>query len=220
MVKDVPYGSSTYYSGITPVKPYVDNPEDYVFKGWMPSPDNITGETNCVALFKFVGYLFGKLGKTDEEDYGYGSVNNPNWDEINAYWNVIGSDIESYKNGSLSENNFFAKYPIGGRMLVPINLSDGFKIADLEIIGHNHDNLADESGKAPLTFFCLDLPTIQKPMNVNSTNEGGWELSYMRSFTNGELFNALPNELQNLIVDVLKISDGGSNNKTFINSCC
>ena len=216
IVKDVPYGSGASYSGSTPAKPYVDNPEDYVFKGWMPSPDNITGETNCIALFKFVGYLFGKLGKTDEEDYGYGNVNNPNWDDINAYWNIIASDIESYKNGTLSEDNFFTKYPIGGRMLVPINLSDGFRVADLEIVGHNHDNLADGSGKAPLTFFCLDLPTIQKPMNINSTNEGGWELSYMRSFTNGELFNALPNELQNLIVDVLKISDGGSNNKTLV----
>lgn len=213
--KDIQYGSSTSYFGRTPVKPYVENPEEYVFKGWMPTPDNITGETNCVALFKFTGYLFGKLGKTDDEDYGYGTVDNPNWDAINAYWATIESDVSSYKNGSLSENDFFAKYPIGGRMIIPIGLSDDL-YADVEIIGHNHDDLANESGKAPLTFFCLDLPNILKAMNTTSTNEGGWEVSYMRSFTNGELFESFPDELKTIIKPVYKISDGGGNNKTLV----
>jgi hypothetical protein len=215
-VEDVPYGSSTSYVGATPTKLGVEDPDEYVFKGWMPLPESITGETKCYALFKFTGYLFGKLGKTDGEDYGYGTIDNPNWTAINAHWNVISEDIAAYKNGALSEDDFIDRYPIGGRMLVPINLADSSTYADIEIIGRNHDNLADNSGKASLTFFCADLPQVLNRMNADSTNAGGYELSEMREFLNGELFEAIPSELQSVIKPVYKISDGGSNNKTLI----
>lgn len=215
-IENVQYGTNAYYTGTTPTKLGVDNPDEYVFKGWLPAAENITGETSCYALFKFTGYLFGKLGKTDSEDYGYGTVDNPNWDTINSYWDVIANDIADYKDNTLSEDEFFAKYPIGGRMIIPINLSDGMVTADVEIIGHNHDNLADNSGKSPLTFFCADLPQILHRMNETSTNEGGWIASEMREFVNGELFNALPDALKSIIKPVYKISDGGANNKTLV----
>ena len=214
-VENVQYGTSATYSGPTPVKLGVDNPDEYVFKGWLPAAENITGETYCYALFKFTGYLFGKLGKTDGEDYGYGTVDNPNWDAINAYWDVINGDVLAYTNGTLGKEEFVAKYPIGGRMIVPIALSDGTFVADVEIIGHDHDNLADNSGKAPLTFFCSDLPNIKKRMNED-TNEGGWQNCEMRTFVNGELLNALPDELTAIVKNVNKISDGGVDNKTLI----
>lgn len=215
-VENVQYGSNTSYSGSTPTKLGVEDPDEYVFKGWLPLPENIIGETYCYALFKFTGYLFGKLGKTDDVDYGYGTVDNPNWDTINAYWTTIASDVASYQNGSLSEEDFKAKYPIGGRMIIPIELSSGTVSADIEIAGYNHDNLADDSGTAPLTFFCVDLPNILRGMNETSTNEGGWEASEMREFVNGELFDALPDELKSIIKPVYKISDGGSSNKSLI----
>lgn len=215
-VEDVPYGSGTSYTGSTPTKLGVDNPEEYVFKGWSPVAENITGDTYCYALFKFTGYLFGKLGKTDDEDYGYGTVDNPNWSAINAYWNTISSDVTAYHDGTLSEEEFTTKYPIGGRMIFQVGLSSGTVIADVEIIGHQHDDLADDSGKVPLTFFCADLPQILHRMNADSSNDGGYEASEMREFLNGELFEALPTELQTIIKPVYKISDGGSTNKTLI----
>lgn len=215
-VENVPYGSSTSYSGSTPTKLGVEDPEEYVFKGWLPVPTEITGETYCYALFKFTGYLFGKLGKVDGEDYGYGTVDAPNWGAINAYWETIANDVAAYQDGTLTEDALQAKYPIGGRMIIPIALSDGTVSADVEVVGYNHDNLADDSGKAPLTFFCADLPQILRRMNEDSTNEGGYELSEMRGFLNDELYNALPVALQSIIKPVYKISDGGSNNKTLV----
>ena len=213
---NVSYGGSAYYTGSTPVKIGVEDPSEYVFKGWLPSPENITGETHCYALFKYTGYLFGHLGKTDDEDFGYGTVDDPNWNAINEYWNVIVEDIESYKNEAMTEEEFKLKYPIGGRMMVPINLSDGFVYADVEIVGYNHDNLADDSGKSTLTFFCADLPKIQRKMNTSSTNDGGWEASELRQFVNGDLFDALPDILKDLIKPVYKISDGGRSNYTLV----
>lgn len=215
-VENVPYGGSTSYIGATPTKLGVEDPDEYVFKGWLPVPAEITGETKCYALFKFTGYLFGKLGKTDGEDYGYGTVDSPNWDAINAYWDTISADVTSYQEGTITEDEFITKYPIGGRMIVPINLTDGSVYADVEIIGHNHDNLADGTGKAPLTFFCVDLPQILHRMNADSTNAGGYAASEMYSFINGELLTALPEKLKTIIRPVYKISDGGSTNKTLI----
>ena len=208
------YGSSTSYTGTTPTKLGVDNPEEYVFKGWLPAPESITGETYCYALFKFTGYLFGKLGKTDGEDYGYGTVDAPDWEAINVYWDTISSDTTAYQEGTLSEDDFKVKYPIGGRMIIPINLSNGTVIADVEIIGYNHDDFAFSSGKAPLTFFCADLPQILHRMNEGATNEGGWKSSEMRKFLNEELFDALPSKLQSSIKCVCKLSDDGSGHKT------
>lgn len=213
---DIPYGSSTTYTGSTPIKLGVDNPEEYVFKGWLPTPEDITGETSCYALFKFTGYLFGKLAQTEDTDQGWGTVDNPNWDAINSYWETIALDIAAYQGGTMTEEDFTAKYPVGGRMIIPINLADGATYADVEIIAHNHDNLADDSGKAALTFFCVDLPQVMHRMNETSTNEGGYEASEMREFVNGELLAALPENLKTIIKPVYKISDGGSTNKTLI----
>ena len=211
--EDIQYGSSTSYSGSIPVKTGVENPEEYVFKGWMPAPENITGETYCYPLFKFTGYLFGKLS----DDSEYGTVDAPNWDKINAYWDTINSDVES-----MNADELFAKYPIGGRMIIPVNLSDGMVVADVEIIGHNHDNLADDSGKASLTFFCVDLPQILHRMNEDSTNIGGYKTSEMRQFVNEELVATFPSELKTIIKPVYKISDSGARVKslvTTIDSC-
>ena len=47
----VPYGGTAEYTGDTPVKSDVDEPDDYPFIGWNPSPTNITGNTTCVAQF-------------------------------------------------------------------------------------------------------------------------------------------------------------------------
>lgn len=47
----VKYGSDATYSGDTPVKSGVDNPDDYPFEEWLPAPTNIKGETKCYAQF-------------------------------------------------------------------------------------------------------------------------------------------------------------------------
>jgi hypothetical protein len=183
-IENVQYGNSVSYSGSTPVKTGVDNPEEYEFKGWVPESTNITGETKCYALFKFTGYI-----KDD--------------------WATIADNVA---NGTATE-----LYQIGGRKEIPITLADGTEItADVEIAAYNHDNLADGSGKATLTFFCKDLPNLTRAMNTETTNEGGWEASEMRAFVNGELFDGMPEELKNIIKPVYKISDGGVNNKTLV----
>ena len=226
VIENIPYGSSTSYTGSTPVKSGVDDPTEYVFKGWMPAPENITGETHCYALFKFTGYLFGKLKEGSE----YGTVDAPNWDKINAYWDVINSDVEAYNSGAMQEDEFMAKYMIGGRMLVPVEMtmienfnsirfdttSGIYTPVDVEIVAHNHDYLADGSGRATLTFFCKDLPNLKQKMNEESTNIGGYKESYMRKFVNTTIFGKIPSGLRDIIKPVYKVSDGGATDASLV----
>lgn len=44
------YGSTAVYTGTTPSK-QVDNPEDFEFTGWKPSPVDIQGDTACYAQY-------------------------------------------------------------------------------------------------------------------------------------------------------------------------
>jgi hypothetical protein len=193
---------------------YTDTPEDYDFKGWSPAPDYITGETKCYALFKFKGYLFGRLDEGSE----YGTTDAPNWEKINAHWDNIYSDVAAYKSGAMSQSDFEKKYIIGARMLIPVNLPDGTSsVADVEVIGYNHDNLADGSGKAALTFFSSELLGIEKPMFNDTYVSGGWRESNMRTFLNNELYaNGLPDQLHNIVSAVRKLSDGGADDKTLV----
>lgn len=49
----VNYGSAAIYGADDPIKMDTNVPEVYEFTGWIPSPDNITGNTTCYAQFYF-----------------------------------------------------------------------------------------------------------------------------------------------------------------------
>lgn len=63
VVTNVPYGSSATFSGdiSTFVKPNITNPEDFICIGWKPSPEVITGETKCMAYYKYTGIMTYRL---------------------------------------------------------------------------------------------------------------------------------------------------------------
>ena len=70
-----------------------------------------------------------------------------------------------------------------------------------------------------MTFFVVDLPQIQRRMSPdNIGNQGGWEATDMRTFTNGELLEAFPEKLRAIIKTVNKISDGGVDNLTLVST--
>ena len=96
-----------------------------------------------------------------------------------------------------------------------MKLTDG-KTLEYRIIGINHDDLADASGKAGLTFLTTST-TISSRMNASATNAGGWEKSELRSKMNsGEIWNLMPADFQSKVKSVRKLTNnvgGGSANK-------
>lgn len=89
-----------------------------------------------------------------------------------------------------------------------VKLTNG-KTMTYQIIGINHDNLADGRGKAGITFATtLAGDDIKTRMNDTNTTEGGWEKSEIRSKMNsGEIWNLMPAELQSKVRTVTKVSN-------------
>lgn len=96
--------------------------------------------------------------------------------------------------------------------LIPITLTSGENI-EMRIIGINHDNLSDGSGKAGLTLEMVNCLTTKYPMNTESTNAGGYPASIMKTETLPTIKSLLPQEWQDVIKLVNKKSaNGGDTN--------
>ena len=96
-----------------------------------------------------------------------------------------------------------------------LKLTDG-QTLEYRIIGINHDNLADGSGKAGLTFLTTSTG-ITSRMNAKRTNAGGWEASELRAkMKGGEIWNLMPSDFQSKVKSVRKLTNnigGGNENK-------
>ena len=87
-----------------------------------------------------------------------------------------------------------------------MKLTDG-QTLEYKIIGINHDDLADGSGKAGLTFLTTSTG-IQSRMNATNTNAGGWEKSELRAKMNGgEIWNLMPSDFQSKVKPVRKLTN-------------
>ena len=86
----------------------------------------------------------------------------------------------------------------------------------IDIIGKNHDDLADGTGKAPLTFQLHDCYATTYPMNATNTNVGGWRDCQMRTQTMPALKALLPAEVQAGIRPVNKLTSAGNKSSSIV----
>lgn len=92
----------------------------------------------------------------------------------------------------------------------------------VQIIGKNHDDFSDGSGKAPLTLqFGVANDSAKDgmyattyPMNSTNTNVGSWADSVMRNTTLPALKALMPAEIQAAIKPVNKLTSAGSQSTT------
>ena len=97
------------------------------------------------------------------------------------------------------------------------NMTINNKTYAIDIIGKNHDDYADGSGKAPLTFQMHDCYGETKNMNSSNTNKGGWTSCAMRRTHLPAILALMPTEVQNGIREVNKLTSAG-NKSTTINT--
>ena len=83
----------------------------------------------------------------------------------------------------------------------------------IDIIGKAHDDYADGSGKAPLTFQLHDCYGISYGMNSSNTNSGGWKNSAMRTTHLPAILALMPTEVQN---GIREVSKRGVSDKLFL----
>lgn len=88
-----------------------------------------------------------------------------------------------------------------------VTLTNG-KEMKYRIIGIAHDDLADGSGRAGLTFRAENYAVGRYCMNAIEINAGGWEASELRQEMNsGEIWNLMPTELQGKVETVIKLTN-------------
>ena len=91
----------------------------------------------------------------------------------------------------------------------------GDKTLTVVIKGFEHDDLADGSGKAGITFGLKNLMTgTARAMNSSLTNDGGFVGSEMYSWLQNTLLPTLPSNLQAVLKSVNKKTSAGSQSST------
>lgn len=83
---------------------------------------------------------------------------------------------------------------LDGTQRKSVTLSDGTQTS-VEVIGFRHDAKTYDVGEAGITWAFCDI-VKNHVYNPSNTIEGGWAQSSLRTYTNGELFESLPEDLQ------------------------
>lgn len=135
------------------------------------------------------------------------SVNDYSWDELAGISDAIAgaeSDDEALKIAE-SYHLCSAEGKLDGSQQKQFTLADGTQVA-AQIIGFRHDDKADGSGKAGLTFL-LTAPLDFRAANGNGSTDGGWEQSEMRAWLGSEGLNLFPADLQAHMKAVQKMTN-------------
>ena len=110
-----------------------------------------------------------------------------------------------------------AKAAMGAGTKFSMKLTDG-QTLEYKIIGINHDDLADGSGKAGLTFLTTSNDIYDR-MNATNTNTGGWEASELRAKMNsGEIWNLMPTDFKSKVKPVKKLTNNVGGGKENMNA--
>lgn len=177
-VTNVPYGSAATYTGDTPVKDKVSEPELYPFERWDPSPSKIIGDTKCYAQFGSPVEL-----KEIEDD----------WDTIIANIND-GSYADKYEIGNYKPLNLGEEGIVNMQLVAKEadTLSDGSGLAATTWI----------------SIELLKTAKRMNPAYDSSTNTGGsvggWETSELRSYLSTTIKPLIPENVRGSIKAVQK----------------
>lgn len=123
---------------------------------------------------------------------------------------VFGNNTWADIIAACQSNNIPETWLVGDQKAMTINGTDYL----IDIIGKNHDDYADGSGKAPLTFQMHDLYVTKYQMNSSATNAGGWTSCKMRTTHLNKIMSLMPSEVQSGIKEVNKLTSAGSQSST------
>ena len=134
-------------------------------------------------------------GKLGIEEYKTPDFATDSWSTIIA--NVKAGYGSEYKVGSTKEVNLGTTY--GTHTLRVANTS-------------TPDECKTEGFSQTACGFVLEFVDIITMHNMNDadTNVGGWPATSMRTFVNNDIYNAIPSELKNAIIDTTVVSGHGS----------
>lgn len=135
-------------------------------------------------------------GRTLIDGTGYDITFKPSYDPVfaNNTWEQI---IEACHNNAVPNT-----WKVADQKFMTIGGEDYL----IDIIGKNHDDYADGSGKAPLTFQLHDCYKLKKAMHNTTTNSKGWSRCDMRETNLPIILKQIPTEVQSGIREVNKLT--------------
>ena len=194
-------------------------------------------------VFGAIRNQFNQVTNTvDSGTGGTGSLSEKEKDYLNMMQSVIAKDAKDWtlddqevaaldiaKHGTSSVVYAKAKAAMDAGTKFTMELTNG-QTLEYQIIGINHDDLADGSGKAGLTFLATNEAIGDYRMNATDNNAGGWEKSELRQEMNpsemmnsnsdeiwnsGEIWDLMPSDFQPRVKSVRKLTNnvGGDANK-------
>lgn len=135
-------------------------------------------------------------GRTLIDGTGYDITFKPSYDPVfaNNTWEQI---IAACHNNEVPET-----WKVADQKPMTINGVD----YQIDIIGKNHDDYSDGSGKAPLTFQLHDCYKLKKAMHTTTTNSKGWSRCDMRETSLPIILKQMPTDVQSGIREVNKLT--------------
>lgn len=94
-------------------------------------------------------------------------------------------------------------------------MKDGF-VAEWQIIGFDHDDLANGIGRAPISWDLVTLYKEQRCINSEGSNKGGFAKSELGIWLNEDFFQLCSDDLQSVIKTVLKKTSMGGGRKDIL----
>jgi len=107
-------------------------------------------------------------------------------------------------------NDNISKYSIGDTKEIEL---DGYGTHTLRIANTSTPSECSTTGFSQTACgFVLEFADIITKHNMNDTetNIGGWPATSMRTFVNNDIYNAIPSEIKNAIIDTTVVSGHGS----------
>lgn len=147
-----------------------------------------------------------KKGRTLINGTGYDITFKPSYDPVfaNNTWEQI---IAACHNNEVPET-----WKVADQKTMAIGGVDYL----IDIIGKNHDDYSDGSGKAPLTFQLHDCYKIAKAMHSTAANTMGWTKCSMRVEHLPIILKQMPADVQSGIREVNKISASGGRSTSLV----
>lgn len=194
--KTVQQGQTATFTGTTPEKTGVENPEDYEFSGWSPSNTNIQANTDCYAQFNFVD-----VPETITDT----------WDQILA---------------SISNGTYQSKYQVGDMKKLNLGsegtVSMKIVAMDTDDLASGNGKAAITWISEQLLNTKHQMNPARAGEEGNYTEGtgaiGGWDKSDMRTYLNNTVKPLIPQAVRNGIKEVTKYSKNYNTAGTAVNN--
>ena len=110
------------------------------------------------------------------------------------------------------DGTYASKYQIGNTK--EIDLGEEGKVT-MKLVAMDTDILADDGGKAPMTWIAEEMLLTRHQMCPKDTDNENWDTSEMRLWLRESVFPLLPSEVQENIREVYKYSSEKNNDGDF-----